>query len=907
MTSLTLRPTWEMSDAELLAEAHQLKQQQDQDAATDPAQLLRHLTPNTYRIRPHLTVISNALADLRQRHDAQTSVHGSRLLIEEPPQTGKTVTAVVGAAFWWLVHHPTHRIVIGSYGDSLATDRGSDIRKLVETYGDRYNLAIARGSNSKHDWRLTTGGGVKSVGVGTGIAGWPAHLAIIDDPHKNRAEADSIIFRERVWRWFSADITSRLAPGAPIILVMTPWHPDDTAARLIAEQGRIEEGGRWQVLRMPAFCDDPDHDPLGRKLNEPLTHPLISTKDTQSLIDHWNGRRSTSTVQDWSSLYMCNPKLAEGALLQRALLRERRCYMTSSPSHPCDQTHIKAAVAVDPSGGGKDTAGIVGGYLGSDKRLYITHDFTGVMPSDQWARRACEMAALIDADHIVVENNFGGDMGRLTIRSAWDVLIREVMEHYQQARDDVGRDRTLSPDDRRAALAELDATVRPYRRMCPRISTVRARKNKRLRADPIAQQWVEDRIRTAAYLPELEEEWCIAAGTEIQTMRGAVSIEKVRAGDVVATRAGWRPVEWAGQTGIRHTLEIETSSGSTLRCTPNHELWVEGKGWTRADKLEKSDRIPACELQSALASRSMATAITSPTMGTTNTLPLVASDQHTGYYTGRFGHCITEQYQLDTSYESWTSLYRTTTSPISEWSPRAQGAKRSFTEEQCSTAIPTVTTRHPDQSTVNGSSTESYGPTRTDQSPTGSTSITKTKTGPTTTYRTCELCQQPNTFNSTKRCQSEPAQRVSKCGHTDVERNGHGANHATSPAPNAEQSSSRQASEPHSARPDAASATVTVTSVKASGRVEPVYDLTVSDQHEFFANGLLVHNCTWQPDLRESPGRIDASVYLAYDLLPIPGAGMGTVRREPTGSLPTSAMSPLGRSSGGVSSLGPLG
>jgi hypothetical protein len=496
-----------MSDAELLAQAQELKRQDDWDATQDPSQLLHHLTPRTYRFRAHLQVISKALFDLREQHDAHRSVRGPRLLIEEPPQTGKTVTAVVGAAFWWLIHHPTHRIVIGSYGDSLAVDRGSDIKRLIEEHGDRYGLKLARGSTSKHDWRLTTGGGVKSVGVGTGIAGWPAHIAFVDDPHKSRQEADSIVSRERVWKWFSADITSRLAPGAPVILVMTPWHPDDVAARLLDEQGRVEEGGRWRFLRMPAFCDDPERDPLGRKFGEPLTHPLIHPRDIDSLIAHWNERRSTSTVQDWNSLYMCNPKPTEGALLQRALLRERRCYMTSSPSYPCDQEPVKAAVAVDPSGGGRDTAGVVGGYLGSDKRLYITNDYTGVMPSDQWARKACEMAVLIDADHVVVENNFGGDMGKLTIRSAWDVLIKDVMEQYQQTREEVGRNRTLSPEERRAALAELDATVRPYRRLCPRISTVRAKKNKRLRAEPIAQQWTEDRIRTAAYLPELEEEW----------------------------------------------------------------------------------------------------------------------------------------------------------------------------------------------------------------------------------------------------------------------------------------------------------------------------------------------------------------------------------------------------------------
>jgi hypothetical protein len=558
MASPELREPWAMTDAELIAEARALQHQENWDAASDPAHLLRHLNPGGYWLRPHTQIIASALSDLAKQHDSQKSVSGPRLLIEEPPQTGKTVTGVVGAAFWWLIHHPNHRIVIGSYGDALAVDRGQDIKKLVEEHGSKYGLALTRGSTSKQDWRLTTGGGVKSVGVGSGIAGYPADLAIIDDPHKNRQEADGIIHRERVWRWFSADITSRLAPGAPVIIVMTPWHPDDIAARLIVEQGRVEDGGSWQVLRMPAFCDDPEHDPLGRQLGDPLPHPKIKTRNREALIAHWNLKRETSTVQDWSSLYMCNPKPVEGALLQRSLLRERRCYMVGGPCHPCDQKPTRAAVAVDPSGGGRDTAGIVGGYLGSDKRLYITHDLSGVMPSDQWARKACELAVTIDADHVVVENNFGGDMGKLAIRTAWDAMIRENTERYKKTRNDLGRDRTMDPDARRSAYAELDASIKPYQRLCPRISSVRAKQNKRLRAEPIAQQWLEDRIRTASYLPELEEEWATWQA-DLHESPGRIDASVYLAYDLL-------PVPGAGQGTVRKepTGTLPTSSASPL-------------------------------------------------------------------------------------------------------------------------------------------------------------------------------------------------------------------------------------------------------------------------------------------------------------------------------------------------------
>lgn len=507
MTASGLRQPWAMTDAELIAEAQQLQEQQAQDALIGPAHLLRYVRPMTYKIRPHIRVISNSISAVHEQCVAGRSMAGPRLLIEEPPQTGKTVTGVVGAAFWWLCLHPTTRIIVGSHGQGLAVDRGVDIKRLVEEHGSKYGLYLERGSTSKQDWRLTSGGGVRSVGVGSGIAGIPADVAFVDDPLKSRAEASSAVARDRVWNWFSADITSRLAPGAPIILIMTPWHPDDIAARLVSEQGRVEDGGRWQVVRMPALCDDPDRDPLGRRFGDPLPHPKIRTSNRDALLEHWMERRRTSTVQDWASLYMCDPKPEEGALLQRALLRERRCYQSGSPCHPCDGQVLKSAVAVDPSGGGRDTAGIVAGYLGSDKRLYITHDESGVMPSDEWAMRACELAVRVDADRIIVEKNFGGDMAKLAVRTAWSAMVQRVVARHAERRREILADRSLTGQQRRDALAAADAELKPYQRLCPRIELVLARKAKRLRAEPIAQQWIEDRIRTAAYLPDLEEEW----------------------------------------------------------------------------------------------------------------------------------------------------------------------------------------------------------------------------------------------------------------------------------------------------------------------------------------------------------------------------------------------------------------
>lgn len=486
--SVAMRPVWQMTVAELMAEAEAINHAEDQAALSDPSTLMRHLMP-AYRRRQHLRIIGEAVAAVGRGET-------SRLLITTPPQVGKTVTAVVGTSVWWLAHHPAHRVIIGSYGANLAVNRGKSARKLVIEHGYRYGLHLERGSSAAAKWDLTTGGGVLSVGVGTGVTGEPGDIAVIDDPHKSRQEADSLKFRDRVSDWYSADIVSRLAPGAPVILIMTRWHPDDLAARVMIQEGREEDGGKWRVLHLPAlslgqtYTDRGGrvlHDPLNRPAGEPLPHPKIRPGDRDGAAEHWRGKRLQSSVRDWHSLYMGDPQPSEGALLTYALLRERRCFQQDPPT--CNTAPVKAAVAVDPSGGGRDTAGVIGGYLGSDKKLYITDDRSKVMSSEQWSREACQLAVDIDADRIVFEKNYGGDMGALAIRTAWDALRREEM-------DTLGGEHS----DRYAAEAR-------FNRHPPRIAPVVAKKNKLLRAEPIAQQWIEGRIFTAAHLPEMEEEW----------------------------------------------------------------------------------------------------------------------------------------------------------------------------------------------------------------------------------------------------------------------------------------------------------------------------------------------------------------------------------------------------------------
>lgn len=439
----------------------------DQAALADPLSLAVHLDDRMVR-RPHLEVISSTIARL-------TPGGGDRVMIICPPQVGKTVLAC-WSILWWLAQHPTHRVIIGCYGTTLAADRGRTIRRLVENFGARYGLDLMKGAKSVTNWALTSGGGCRSAGVGAGITGVPADLFLIDDPLRSRADAESRLVREQLWDWWSGDANSRLAPGAPVLLINTRWHQDDLSGRLLAEEGTLAEGGRWQIVYLPAFAVPADADrdippdSLGRSPGMPLPHPRIAADDTPRLVQHWEDKRRSATPRDWAALWQGDPRPVEGALVTRSLLRERHDYRPIA-------TPIKHAIAVDPAAEGRDSVGIVAGWLGDDLRLYVSQDasISGGASVEKWTHRVVMLAYRIEADTIVYEQNYGKAMIRRVIVAAWEDAQRT---------GDIPRDAVM-----------------------PLLVPEKAKKGKYLRAEPVAQLLTVDKIRLAAPMPELESEW----------------------------------------------------------------------------------------------------------------------------------------------------------------------------------------------------------------------------------------------------------------------------------------------------------------------------------------------------------------------------------------------------------------
>lgn len=419
-----------------------------------PGDLVCALEPHRQLQRAHLRAIDDVLRWVLDTPDAA-------LMIWTPPQVGKSWRTSRAFPFWWLTHRPRDRILLGGYALTLMRSHALATRTLIENYGGPFGLIKDPAEWTSTDFSLLSGGGLRARGVGGGLTGHPGHLGLIDDPYSGRQQADSPVIRATVWDWYSSVFTARLAPEARQVITMTRWHPQDLCGQLLERDGRIEDGGRWKVLHLPAIAVAPDPergfgaDALGRQPGEPLPHPAIAEGDTRKLLQHWANARARTTIRDWDAMFQGSPYRSEGATLTEEQIR--------AATAVAPETFRRTGVGVDPSGGGRDTAGLVAGGVDDSRRLWWTHDWSGVMSSGDWADNACRLAAVVDADLFVIEANYGGDQATTLIRRAWQTLL-------------------LAGD-----LLDAAGDPLPVNAPCPRLVPVHSRKSKILRAEPIGQ------------------------------------------------------------------------------------------------------------------------------------------------------------------------------------------------------------------------------------------------------------------------------------------------------------------------------------------------------------------------------------------------------------------------------------
>jgi len=228
-----------------------------------------------------------------------------RLIVELPPRIGKSELISRKFPPYVLGHHPEWEVVCATYNQDLADDFGRDVRAIVNDpiYRDMFpDLTVRRDSNAVDYMKTTRGGSYTAVGIGGALAGRGLHVGIIDDPVKNREEADSELVREAIWKWYQSVFRTRAAPGAGIIALMTRWHLDDLVGKLQLQMQENPDGDRWLVYSYPAIASkDEKHRKQGEALH-PERWPLPELLKLKNTID----------PREWSALYQQNPVPAEG-------------------------------------------------------------------------------------------------------------------------------------------------------------------------------------------------------------------------------------------------------------------------------------------------------------------------------------------------------------------------------------------------------------------------------------------------------------------------------------------------------------------------------------------------------------------------------------------------------------------
>lgn len=214
---------------------------------------------------------------------------GLELVVAAPPQHGKTVVTTHAFIFWAL-NSPGLHYVYATYNQRRALTVARQVWALAEAAG-------LEPEGPKSEFRVKGGSWFKFTSLGGSLTGDPIDgVLVIDDPIKDREQADSARYRARAWDWLEETAKTRLHPGASVILMATRWHVDDLSGRAIKQLG-------WRYLNLKAIADTDD--PNGREPGEALwaaQRPLAFLARAQ---------RNAFT---WAALYQGEPRPRGGKL-----------------------------------------------------------------------------------------------------------------------------------------------------------------------------------------------------------------------------------------------------------------------------------------------------------------------------------------------------------------------------------------------------------------------------------------------------------------------------------------------------------------------------------------------------------------------------------------------------------------
>jgi predicted phage terminase large subunit-like protein len=280
-----------------------------------------------------------------------------RLMIFMPPRHGKSELASRRFPAWYMGRNPQKQIIAASYNSDLASDFGREVRNIIKTneFSRLFNVKLAEDSRAAGRWNTDAGGAYVAAGVGTAVTGRGAHILLIDDPVKDREEAESELRRDTIWNWYTSTAYTRLMPGGAVILIQTRWHEDDLGGRLLEAEGN--GGDQWVKVNLPALHN-------GKAL-WPERYDVDALKRIKAAIG----------PRDFEALYQQNPTPDDGTFFLRDWFKRH------DEPPKLGHIYITSDYAVTEDGGDW-TAHLVWNY--HEDTLTLIDGWTGQTSADVW-------------------------------------------------------------------------------------------------------------------------------------------------------------------------------------------------------------------------------------------------------------------------------------------------------------------------------------------------------------------------------------------------------------------------------------------------------------------------------------------------------------------------------------------
>lgn len=330
------------------------------------------VTESLYQDERHHHAIASAL-------EAVEAGLITRLIISVPPRHGKSELASRNFPAWYLGRNPSKHIIFGTYNEKLSWDFGRNVRDILMKPQYRQvfpNAQLKAGAAAVDRLELTEGGVMFFTGRGGSATGRGGHLLLIDDPIKDRKEADSRTIREALWSWYNQVIKSRMmTKSGAIVIIQTRWHEDDLIGRLTDPANpnfSAAEARKWHIIDLPALAYE--NDVLGRKVGQALWPERF---DEQYLRDF-----QQSDPRGFQALYQGRPAPDEGVFLKAD---DIRTYGSMKDLPPRDQLTFYAASdhAVSTAEGRDLTCLLVAGVDRDDNIWIMPELFWKRAPTDE--------------------------------------------------------------------------------------------------------------------------------------------------------------------------------------------------------------------------------------------------------------------------------------------------------------------------------------------------------------------------------------------------------------------------------------------------------------------------------------------------------------------------------------------